>query len=362
MAGGRASWSSNRYDIQLVRGSQGPVSPTLRSPYLQIWSRRLVTVNIKDRVEHNPFVYILVVTIAVSGTAIGITEYFCRQRIEITSQKSALEISALQTELTSIRRGLGDSKYVDIRTFVRTKDLLGTPPINPQSKFFECDDFYARTDLPGWTYERMTNEQFTEKFYGGKPTPLSRKLTGDLFAHVWYPSKTIHLEAELEKDYFFVSAGPLIVLERYPLKISEHLPEILQQQMGENVEITSEDIRNTRASLERLIRGDAAAGALQAILTDQLWTTQTTKIVSQIIELQKVGNVVYSQSLATVHSARVDKQPKSVFFVRTEMIFIMDRSTVTAISIIVPIDDPAPRGVIYSQIQEWLSGLVVVVK
>lgn len=145
--------------------------------------------NIKDRVERNPFVYILVVTIAISGTAIGIAEYFCRQRIEITSQKSALEISTLQTELTSIRRGLGGNKYLDIRAFVHTKDRLGTPPINPKSKFFEGDDFYARIDLPGWTYERMTNEQVSEKFLGGKLTSREHKLTGDLFVHVWYPSK-----------------------------------------------------------------------------------------------------------------------------------------------------------------------------
>ena len=132
--------------------------------------------NIKDRVEHNPFAYILVVTIAISGTAIGIAEYFCRQRIEITSQRSALEISTLQTELTSIRRGLGDSKYLDIRSFVHAKGLPGTSPISPKSKFFAGEDFYARTDLPGWTYERMTHEQFSEKFYGDRLTPKSKSV------------------------------------------------------------------------------------------------------------------------------------------------------------------------------------------
>ena len=68
------------------------------------------------------------------------------------------------------------------------------------------------------------------------------------------------------------------------------------------------------------------------------------------IPFAKEGVVVkwsYIQSLDTVHGATVEKQPKSVFFVRREIIFVTDQSGVTTISIIVPIDDPAPRGVIY---------------
>src|SRR5689334_22572380 len=81
--------------------------------------------------------------------------------------------------------GLGDSKYLDIRTFVHTKDLLGTPPINPKSKLFASEDFYARTELPGWTYEAMSVEQYTEKYYGGKLPPATRKFSGEFPVHVW---------------------------------------------------------------------------------------------------------------------------------------------------------------------------------
>jgi len=321
-------------------------------------------VNIKDRVEHNPFAYILVVTIAISGTAIGIAEYFCRQRIEITSQRSALEISTLQTELTSIRRGLGDSKYLDIRSFVHAKGLPGTSPISPKSKFFAGEDFYARTDLPGWTYERMTHEQFSEKFYGDRLTPKEQKRSGDVLLHVWSPSKgVIHLEAKIEENFAFLTTGPLITLQRAPLKVPEHLSEMIREQaINDKVDITPQDIRDVRAELERIFRSDAAAFELQAALTGHMWTTHTTQIVTQIVELQKVGNVVYAQFLSRVYNPTIDKQTKSVFFVREEMIIITDESTSTVINVIVPIDDPAPRGVIYSQIQEWFSGLAVVVK
>jgi hypothetical protein len=146
------------------------------------------------------------------------------------------------------------------------------------------------------------------------------------------------------------------------MKGPEHFPEIFQEQSGEKVEFTSEDIRDARAYLERIFRGDAAALHLQATIADNMWTSATTQISTQIVEVQKVGNVVYAQFLHTLHAPTVDKKTVPIFFLREETIIITDQDTSTVIRVAVPIDDPAPRGAVYSQIQEWFSGLAVVVK
>ena len=324
-------------------------------------------VNIKDRAERGPFVYILAATISVSGAAVGISEYFCRQRIGITTQRSALEICTLQSELTSIRRGLGDSKCLDIRTFVHTKDLPGTPPINPKSKFMASEAFYARTDLPGWTYEALTSEKFMEKYYGAKLAPTIRKYSGEFPIRVWTAPKLHTVEAKLdEESNYFTATGPQITLQRIPFSApargAEHFPEILEEQTGEKVEFTPDGMKDARAYLERMFRGDAAALHLRSAIERSMWPGFTPQINTQIVEVQKVGNVVYAQFLHTLHGPTVDKKTVPIFFLREETIIITDQDTSTVISVGVPIDDPAPRGAVYSQIQEWFSGLAVVVK
>jgi hypothetical protein len=105
---------------------------------------------IKERVEQHPIISLLILAIPVSTFVAGVGEYFCRQRIDIANQKSELRINTLESELTSIRRGMGESNFLDIRTFVYPKDRLALLKVNPKSKFVSEENFYAILDLPGW--------------------------------------------------------------------------------------------------------------------------------------------------------------------------------------------------------------------
>jgi hypothetical protein len=117
---------------------------------------------LKDFIEKHPAIYLLGITVTVSGVVFTVSEYFCKQRMEIASQKAALEVSTLQTELTSIRRGLGDSKYLDVRTFVFPKGRPQSLQTNPKSRYISTEDLYAITEMPGWTYERRSFAEFSK--------------------------------------------------------------------------------------------------------------------------------------------------------------------------------------------------------
>lgn len=328
------------------------------------WEKRQM--NIKDRVEHNPFIYILTTTLLASSFAVGIAEYFCRERIEVASQKSALEISTLQSELSSIKRGLGDSKWLDVRTFVHPKNYPGSLPVSTKSKFFASEDFYAVTDIPGWSYNEQTPEQLSEKYHHGKLKPSLRRLVGDQPLHIWTSRDVMSVEEEVEKDYFFVTEGPMIALQRAPYtqvsKVFEHLPELVEEQFGEKVEFTPDDIKDARTYLDRLFRGDAAAVPLAELLRGNLVPFPTERMVTQLVELQKVGNVVYAQFFSTLHDAKVDKKTVPIFYERKEIIMITDQDSITTIVIDIPTGDPSPRGPVYAQVQEWFAGLAVLVK
>jgi len=321
---------------------------------------------LKQRVERHPIIYLLISAISVSTIAVSVAEYFYRQRIDIVNQKSELRISTLESELTSIRRGLGDSKYLDVRSFVHPKNYPGPLAISTKSKFFANEDFYAVTDIPEWTYEELTAEQLAEKYEGGKLKPAIRKLSGNQLVHVWTDRKYMSIEEEVDRDYYFITQGPMITLQRIPYtqytKLFEQLQEVYEAQTGEKVEFTPEDSKDIRTYLERLFRGDAAAFQLAGMLNGNLVPFPPERIVTQLVELQKVGNVVYAQFLSTLHDAKVDKKKVSVFFERKELIIITDQDSLTIIVINVPIGDPSPRGPVYSRIQEWFAGLAVLVK
>jgi len=80
---------------------------------------------------------------------------------------------------------------------------------------------------------------------------------------------------------------------------------------------------------------------------------------TQLIELEKVANVIYLQLLVTVRQAIVNGKKLPVFFVREEQVIISDQEVLTQIVITVPSADPAPRGPVYTEIQEWFSGLAI---
>lgn len=318
--------------------------------------------NLKERVNRNPYVFLLAVAMTGASMAGGIVEYFCKQRIALVSQKSDLEVGRLQGELSSLKRGLGESKYLDVRSFVFPKERRSHVQLNPRSRYFATEGFYALTNMPGWSYEQTTGEGLSEREYGEHLPPELAKIVGDAPIHLWRALE--HRTVRGPGDY--VESGPLIILQRTPiekvLKITgERLPEIIEQETGEKV--TAEEMKDPLKEMERIFRGDAAAALLPNILTvplaEMLGSPQTS---SEVVELQKVGNVVYVQFLTTLHDTIVDGKRQTEFFVRHEAIIVSDRDTVTVIHVIVPTSDPAPRGLVYAQTQEWFSGLAILVQ
>jgi hypothetical protein len=317
---------------------------------------------IKEYVERNPIIYLLGTAVSVSVVVFGVVTYFCQQRMEVASRRSQFTISTLESELASIKRGLGDSKYIDVRRFVIPKDRAPLTPINPKSQYVSSGEFYAIVGLPEWNYEQMSVQEFSKEIYGEALAPPLKKM-GNFRLYVWKADALITVTGP--SKYFDV--GPMIVLQRTPVSeltkaVAESLPDIYQKQTGER--ISPQDLNDVLSTWDRIYRGDIAQYILATELSQHfiIDATDFEHINSQLLESQKVGNVLYLQFLTTLHNAEVAGQHPSVFFVREEMLIITDQDYVTNIHIIVPSGDPAPRGVAYTRVQEWFSGLIIPVR
>jgi hypothetical protein len=316
-----------------------------------------VRMEIQKRIERNPIIYLLISAISVSAVAVGVAEYFCRQRMDIANQKSELRISTLEGELTSIRRGLGESKYLDIRTFVFSKDRFAVFRASPKTKYIPADNFYAIVDLPGWQYKSTSFGTLVREEFGDELSPAAAKVLGK--NRVYYWKATEGLTVTGAGDYS--KSGPNIFMQRYPTAraagvSNEDYAKFMKEMAGVDLKpkdlADSSDLKGYHADMAAF----QLATLMQLHLGDFVGTPDSD---TQLIELEKVANVIYLQLLVTVRQASVNGKKLSVFFVREEQIIISDQEAVTQIVITVPSADPAPRGPVYTQIQEWFSGLAI---
>jgi hypothetical protein len=138
-----------------------------------------------------------------------------------------------------------------------------------------------------------------------------------------------------------------IVLQKIPNKISkgfkqEDYARLMKELYGS--EVKKDEIPDL-ALLERIYRGDMATFQLATFMQSHLEQfVGSPEINTQLVELQKVGNVIYLQLLVTVQNVTVNGKKMPVFFVRHEEIFIADQNTMTVITITVPAAGPAPTG------------------
>lgn len=315
--------------------------------------------NFKARLEANPILYLISVSVAVAMVIVGVMDYWCNQRSAVAEDGLKNQISVLQNEMSSIKRGVGDNKFLDIRAFLYPKGGSPSSPINLKSKYVSSEEFFAITDLPGWEYERLTAEEFWHKTYHVHFTGPTFKIMGQLPLHVWRPSVGLTVVESKNSS----EIGPLISLQKIPLERT--LKGSLEAQAKEIEEERKLNRPPFFASLsteelERAFQGDVAEHMLATWIDLHLaGSLDAPEANSSLVQLQKLGNVVYAQLLTTVHDCEVDGKKVAVYFVRHEMIIITDREYTTQIEIVVPSADPSPRGPVYSTIQVWFSGLAL---
>jgi hypothetical protein len=317
---------------------------------------------LKDRLEANPVLYLLGTSVAFATIVAGVMTYWSSQRIASAEERCNNQVTTLQTELTSIKRGVGDNKLLDIRTFLYPKGASPPSGLNPNSKYVANEDFYAMMDVSNFEHQKLTEKQFIEWGTEEEFSLPIAKTMGNFPVHVWRNSVGL-LRVESKN---LVVLGPVISLERIPLdrivrSAIQALPEEVERQ--KKLKLLPAEIEISAEGLERYFRGDEAARVFSSWLDMQLAVTNNVpESTSSLVEVRKVGNVVYAQLLRTVRDPEVNGKRVGVYFIRYELIVITDREYLTTIQVTVPSADPAPRGTVYSKIQEWFSGLAIPVE
>jgi hypothetical protein len=114
------------------------------------------------------------------------------------------------------------------------------------------------------------------------------------------------------------------------------------------------------AQLDSQFRGDLVGNELMLQLRlVQEFVLGSADSSVEIVNLQKVGNVVYVQLLLSFRDVTVGGLHYSKYYVRRELIMVSDQTNLYIIQTMVPTPDPSPNREIYSRLTKWFTKLAI---
>jgi hypothetical protein len=316
----------------------------------------------KERIQNHPLVYLISSAVLVSTIVAGVLQFLCGERVNLVNRKYELELNKRDLQIASIRRGLEDKEYLDIRTFIHPASQKLTVKLPKTSKYFEHDGFYASGDQSHWSYEKTTEAGLFLVLEGRPPEAPIARLMGTYPLHLWRSKSELSVEGHPKFEKLF----PFITLERIPTEVYRSLVGIGASLATSGMPLSEQQERGFQdfiGQLDKTFRGDVAgtmlamhlsAGFLQAVESPQ------TKV--ELVEVQKVGNVVYLQWLTTLKDVVVAGDKHSEYFLREEYVIVSTPESLYLISVSIPSTDPTARDPAYRWVDEWFADLAIFVE
>jgi hypothetical protein len=374
--------------------------------------------NVRQRIENNLILVVLAVAIAVAGPTAGVVRYLSDQQhnLELTGIRNDLnarmnaiqaenerlksehqremakleselsakldavsrEKDALQTEykekvasienrLSSIERGVGKEGLLDVRSFLKEENEAFQVPVS--ARYLPEDEFYASQDDTHWTYSLTTEKDLLQQLTDVNiPEGTSMHTISTLVpVHLWRAKEALPVSMGSNG---FSHIFPYIAVQRISY---DKLEELLKMSIGLDASLQSDSAKSADEAiptdtpdylkeLSQTFRGDAV-GPLFAL---QLWlgiqAALSPDVEYELVKAQKVGPVVYAQSLITLKDARVDNKLYPEYYLRTEVFMVSTENGVYFVRTLVPSSERLPRDEYFKWTTSWFSDLVIPIR
>ena len=116
-------------------------------------------------------------------------------------------------------------------------------------------------------------------------------------------------------------------------------------------------------STSKVYRADSAGFFLtNYLLADQMIKQMYSNMNKSIVMLQKIGNVVYIQSVTIIEGVEIQEKESSVIYSREEVIMISTADDLYVISTQIPATEPARQHPHYAWVTDWLNEFKLVIR
>jgi len=314
---------------------------------------------LKSKIENNIFTILTGIIIATAGTTYKVHEYYVTQNSDIITQRHIDEISDLSSTLASIKRNMGGKAYLDVRTIQLDKNLSFDVP--QHSKFFSDDSFYATENLNSWKYIQTTEGELISWIIGQAIPPQLNALTNNKI-HLWRSEEDL----KVKNIVGFKTLFPFVFVQRFPVSNLASLfgstVDMIGKENGEDLASTSDEGMETLDRLENIFRGDMVGNLFFGQLTLNFQAALVSpQLSTELVEVQKVGNVLYAQFLFTLKNVSINNKTHKRFYLRKEIIILSTQTDAYLIATLVPSSDPSTRHKSFSQLTEWFDGLRILI-
>ncbi|MBI1787360.1 MAG: hypothetical protein HYR60_07395 [Acidobacteria bacterium] len=318
--------------------------------------------NLKKTIEQNAFIVLIGCVVASVGIAAGVQQFFYKQQADLEKAKCEARLDDLNSKLASIKRGISGGEYLDLRKVMYSAGE--TPGVSQKARFFSEDQFYAESSNPDLEYSTTTELELLTLLTGIQSAQLPqqvKQLNNLVPLHLW-KARTVQ---NIKGSDIFTSVFPYITVEKIPmskLKTILGLGASMAADEGENekapkISLSEEDSAEAfAAKLEQVFRGDIVGAFFTTKLMAQMQMgLSSSKTAFNLIETQKVGNALYSQTVITLKDAVIGGKSYPLYYLRQELVLVSTPENLYAIQTFIPGEDPEPRGRSFSLINQWLS-------
>jgi len=315
----------------------------------------------KGKIEKNAFFVLFGCVVTSVVISAGVQQYFYKQRADLANAKCQAAVEDANSKLASIERGISGSDYLDLKKLLYTSaDPLNLPE---KAHFFSTDQFYASSSDSDWDYSSTTELGFMGLLgeMAIRDIPRSMREIASLQpVHLW-KSKTAY---DVKGSDQFETLFGCITLERIPISRMRETFKLRAQMADEESESRTSSIPISKddtpekwvANLDRVFMGDVVGFVFSSSMKMQEHASlYSPEMGFYIVKMQKVGNVLYCQTLVTLKDVTVNGKPYHLYYIRYELLIVSTPENVYVVTIFVPSSDPAPRGKIYSAVNSWLS-------
>ena len=268
-------------------------------------------------------------------------------------------MTELRTQLASIARSMGHEEYLDVRKIVVARDRV-SPESNVQ--YFDDAEFYALAPSGDWTYSKSTEEELLNTLSG---IDLSKNPTLHSIAtvapiHLWRTKKTFGVEgSQLFKNVF-----PYVYLVKFPVNKFKTVVGSIGTENKVSAsssttpgEKTSETQDKDANFLDSLFRGDVAGKLLTFTLVAQ--TSVEAVMPTELLNVQKVHNVVYIATRTTLGDVKIDNVSYRHYFLYSETVIITTGEDAIMIKTMLPSADPSGTSEYFQYMTHWFNSLRV---
>lgn len=323
--------------------------------------------NIKDKIEKNPIISLIVLSFILVSGATAVMQYFHSKEISIMERTHSLEISELRIKLSSIRRAIGDSEYFDVSKLFITKEKLMNIP--PNLKYFESDQFYALDRTSNLIYKKYTYPELLKFVEGIEATDIYQDLYEDRYVHVWTTDEEVRIEGVEGLNLI----SPKMTIQKIlkddlrgilgALYHKLNLQTIIRNYIEKNeLNDGNIDTLSVEKSLEKIFRGNWGAILIELYLTTVLTTPALNSNVEyELLNIRNFGNLLYVQGLTTLTNVMVNEEIFEKYYLRDEFICTSNFKQVYLISTLIPSTEPATRSIYFEEVTEWLTNLKIII-